>query len=407
MVCLLRKSIYGLRQAPRDWYTKLSSALLSFGFHMSHSDNSLFTLNKNDSFVAVLVYVDDMLITGSSTSLITAVKNFLHSQFQIKDLGPLKYFLGIEVARSSHGFYLNQRKYTLDLLKDTGFSATKPSVVPIEQNHQLLKNDSPLLSPADVTTYRKLVGRLIYLTITRPDLSYSVHVLSQFIASPRTDHLQAIYKVLRYLKQSPGQGIVISASGRLQLTAFSDSDWGGCPSTRHSLTGFCIMLGPSLISWRCKKQHAVSRSSAKAEYRAMADTCCEVTWLLALLKDLQLPQLLPIPFFCNSKSALYIADNPVFHERTKHIEIDCHLVREKLQQGIINTFHLSSEFQPADMFTKAVGAAQLAYFNSKLNVCNLFQPSNLRGDVTSSSKNKTAPIGSNNEIPAGAHSGPN
>lgn len=189
-----------------------------------------------------------------------------------------------------------------------------------------------MLSTSGINTYRRLVGRLIYLTITRPDLSYFVHVLSQFLSCPRTDHLQAVYKVLRYLKQSPGQGILIPSSGSLQLTAFSDSDWGGCPNTRHSLTGFCIMLGSSLISWRCKKQHTVSRSSAEAEYRAMADTCCEVTWLLALLKDLHLPQKLPVPFYCDSKSALYIADNPVFHERTKHIEIDCHLVREKLQQ---------------------------------------------------------------------------
>ncbi|XP_074375165.1 uncharacterized protein LOC141716901 [Apium graveolens] len=134
----LKETVY-MKQAPRDWYNKLSSALLAFGFHMSHSDNSLFTLNKDASFVAVLVYVDDMLITGSSTSLITDVKRFLHSQFQIKDLGPLKYFLGIEVSRSSHGFYLNQRKYTLDLLRDTGLSAAKPSLVHIEQNPSTTK----------------------------------------------------------------------------------------------------------------------------------------------------------------------------------------------------------------------------------------------------------------------------
>lgn len=194
-----------------------------------------------------------MLITGSSNNLITSVKQFLHSQFQIKDLGPLKHFLGIEVPRSSLGLYLNQRKYTLDLLKDICITVVKSYVVPIEQNHQLLNNNSTLLSAVGINTYRRLVGRLIYLTITRLDLSYSVHVLSQFLSCPRINHLQAVYKVLSYLKQSPGQGILIPSSGSLQLTAYSNPDWEVCPNTRHSLTGLSIMLGSSLISWRCKK----------------------------------------------------------------------------------------------------------------------------------------------------------
>ena len=154
--------------------------------------------------VVMLVYVDDILITGSSTDLIQEVKAFLHTQFKLKDLGPLKYFLGIEVARSTTGFYLNQRKYALDLLRDTGLTASKPLVVPIEQNHKLLDNHSSVLSIADASTYRQLVGRLIYMTITRPDLSYVVHVLSQFMNAPKLDHMQAMFKVLRYVKQSPG-----------------------------------------------------------------------------------------------------------------------------------------------------------------------------------------------------------
>lgn len=134
---------------------------------------------------------------------------YFHTQFTIKDLGPLKYIIGIEVARSSARFYLNQRKYVLDKLRDTGMSAVKPSVILIEHNHKLLDNHSSLLSSADASTYRQLVGRLIYMTITRPDLSYSVHVLSQFMNTPRFDHMRAVFRVLRYLKQSPGQGLCI------------------------------------------------------------------------------------------------------------------------------------------------------------------------------------------------------
>lgn len=381
-VCKLVKSLYGLKQAPRRWFVKISSALKQYQFVQSHSDNSLFTLKRNNDFVAMLIYVDDILITGSSESLITEVKLYLNSLFKLKDLGQLRYFLGIEVARSTSGFYLNQRKYALDLLRDTGLTGAKPSSIPIEQNHKLLDNQSELLSLSDASTYRQLVGRLIYLTITRPDLSYSVHVLSQFMNSPRVDHMQAIFKVLRYIKQAPGQGLLISATSPLNLRAYCDSDWGGDPLTRHSLTGYCIMLGQSLVSWKCKKQHTTSRSSAEAEYRAMADTCCEVIWLVAVLKDLLVFPKLPVPFYCDSQSAIYIASNPVYHERTKHIEIDCHLVREQLEKGLLIPTHISTSAQPVDMFTKALGSASLALFTSKLNVCNIFQSSNLREGVT-------------------------
>lgn len=175
-------------------------------------------------FVVVIVYVDDILVTGNSVALIFEVKQFLHSQFKIKDLGPMKYFLGLEIARSSTGIFLNQRKYALDILQDTGLNGVKPSAVPIEQNHNLTDNKSELLLSSDIAKYRRLVGRLLYLTITRPDLSYGVHVLSQFISSPRADHLTAAYKMVKYIKATPGQGLFYSSNSSLQLSAFCDSD---------------------------------------------------------------------------------------------------------------------------------------------------------------------------------------
>lgn len=219
-VCKLVKTIYGLKQAPRRWFVKFSNALKQYKFTQSHSDNSLFTLHTSTCFVAILVYVDDILVSGSSTELISTVKQYLQTQFKMMDLGPLKYFLSIEVARSTDGFYLNQRKYALDLLRDNGLTVAKPSVVPIEQNHSLLDNQSALLNLADTSTYRKLVGRLIYLTITRPDLSYAVHILSQFMNAPCLD----VFKVLRYIKQSPDKGLMISAAAPLTLSAYCDSD---------------------------------------------------------------------------------------------------------------------------------------------------------------------------------------
>lgn len=220
---------------------------------------------------------------------------------------------------------------------------------------------------------------MIYLTITRPEISYAVHILAQFIASPLEDHLQAAFRVVRYLKSAPGQGLFYSTNNSLQLKAYSDSDWGGCPLTRSSLTGYCVTLGSCLISWKCKKQVTVSRSSSEAEYRALADTCCEIMWLLSLFKSIGIPVTTPVSLFCDNKSALHLASNPVFHERTKHIEIDCHLVRQKIQQLVVKPHHISSKEQPTDLFTKALSSRQLQFLLSKLGAVNLFSPPNLRG----------------------------
>lgn len=202
------------------------------------------TFKYGSQFVVVIVYVDDILVTGNSSALIAKVKAFLHTQFKIKDLIPMKYFLGLEIARSSTGIFLNQRKYALDILNDTGLSSVKPSVIPIEKNYKLLDNQSPLLNSSDMATYMRLVGHLLYLTITRPDQSYGVHVLSQFISCPREVHLAAAYKMAKYIKGTVGQGLFSAHSLSLQ---YSDSD-GGCSGTRRSLTGHSIMLGSSLVS---------------------------------------------------------------------------------------------------------------------------------------------------------------
>uniref|UniRef100_A0A3Q7GIU7 Reverse transcriptase Ty1/copia-type domain-containing protein n=1 Tax=Solanum lycopersicum TaxID=4081 RepID=A0A3Q7GIU7_SOLLC len=187
---------------------------------------------------------------------------------------PLKYFLGIECARSSTGVVLCQRKYALEILQEAGLTGCKPASTPLPPGHGLAMSTSALIQ--DPSKYRRLVGRLIYLTITRPDMAYSVYLLSQFMHEPRVDHINAAMRVLRYLKGHPGQGILLRADSNLQLMAYCDSDWATCPLSRKSVSGYFVMLGCSPISWKIKKQTTVSRSSAEAEYRAMADTCYEI-----------------------------------------------------------------------------------------------------------------------------------
>jgi len=242
-VCKLLKSLYGLKQASRQWYSKFSLSLIAFGFTQFKADYSLFTKVDNSSFTALLVYVDDIIVTGNCSSSIESFKSFLHNQFKIKDLGCLRYFLDLEVAKSSKGIHLCQRKYALDILADSGTLASKPLKLPLEQNFKLNKTSRDPLS--DPSSYRRLFGRLLYLTNTRPDICYPIQVLSQYMDTHTNIHLATTYRVLRYIKSAPGQGILLSSSSQIQLKPFCDSDWASCPDTRRSVTGYCIFLGDS------------------------------------------------------------------------------------------------------------------------------------------------------------------
>ncbi|CAL9000577.1 unnamed protein product [Prunus brigantina] len=280
MVCKLHKAIYGLKQSPRAWYAKLRS---------------------------------------------------------------LKYFLGIEIASSSKGLFLNQRKYVLDLLQETGMLETKPVITPIDCKAKL-GLDGDLL--ADASSYQRLVGRLIYLTITRPDISHAVSLVSQFMHSPRSTHLQAVKRILRYLKGSIGRGILMRKNGNNQIIGYSDADWAGCKIDRKSTTGYCTFVGGNLVTWKSKKQSG-------------------------LLNDLGFKDPHPMTLFCDNQAAIHIASNPVFHERTKHIEVDCHFVREKIQSNIIRTSYIRSNEQLADIFTKGLPLAQFENLLFKLVSINI------------------------------------
>ncbi|CAM8971900.1 unnamed protein product [Rhodiola kirilowii] len=285
MVYKLNKSLYGLKQAPRQWFSKFADSLFNYGFIQSPNDHYIFTLNRDNEFIILLVYVDDIVMTGTSVPLISAIKAFIHAEFRIKDLGLLKYFLGIEVARSSSGIFINQRKYALNLLTETGLLGYKPNTTPMDIKQKLALSTAPKLE--DPTNYRQLVGKLIYLNVTRPDIAFSVHILSQFLATPTEDHLQAAKRVLRYIKLAPAQGLFYPARASLALEGFCDADRASCPVSHRSTTGNGIKLGPSLISWHTRKQAVVSRSSAESEYHAVAQTCCELVWIVAVLKDLR------------------------------------------------------------------------------------------------------------------------
>ncbi|GKD19586.1 retrovirus-related pol polyprotein from transposon TNT 1-94, partial [Tanacetum coccineum] len=295
-VCKLNRSLYGLKQASRQWNQELTRFLVEKGYEQSKQDYSLFVKVKGDSFTAALVYVDDVLITGNTPTEIDTLKKSLDDKFTIKDLGLAKYFLGIEICHTSTGTHLNQRKYILDLLTDAGLTATKPNPSPLPTNLKLSLDKG-------VPAYRRLVGRLLYLIMTRPDISYVVQHLSQFVSSPKDVHLQAAIHLLKYLKGTASKGLFYPIQPHLQVTGFNDKE---------------------------------------ITYRSMATTTCELLWLSFLLKDLHIPVKLPITLFCDNKSAQQIAANPCFHERTKHMDIDTHFTREKVQDGFLQTAFIPS-----------------------------------------------------------------
>ncbi|XP_058759023.1 uncharacterized mitochondrial protein AtMg00810-like [Vicia villosa] len=279
----LKRSLYGLRQAPRAWFEKFRSTLLGFSFTQNQYDSSLFIHHTSGGIVLLLIYVDDMIITDSDLASTQLLKQQLQASFHMKDLGYLHYFLGLEVHSNSKGIFLNQHKYTEDLVSLAGLQSVVPVDTPLEVNVKYHRYEGDLLP--DPLLYLQLVGSLNYLTITRMDISFAVQQVSQFMHTPRHLHLAVVRRIILYLKGTSHRGLFFPANTSLTLLSYSDADWAGCADTQRSVSSWCIFLGPALISWKSKKQARVSKSSTESEYRAMSTACSEITWLRGLMAE--------------------------------------------------------------------------------------------------------------------------
>ncbi|RVW42410.1 Retrovirus-related Pol polyprotein from transposon RE1 [Vitis vinifera] len=352
-VCRLRKSLYGLKQSPRAWFERFTKVVKRYGFVQCQSDHTLFVKHFPEGKLAIIiVYVDDIILTGDHEEKIDLLKKLLTKEFEIKDLGNLKYFLGMEIARSKKGIAVSQRKYVLDLLNETGMLGCKPAETPMDTTVKLEESDGS--APIDKGRYQRLVGKLIYLSHTRPDIGFSVSVVSQFMNNPTEKHMTAVIRILRYLKMTPGKGLFFQRTTKKEIEIFSDADWAGSVTDRRSTSGYCSFVWGNLVTWRSKKQSVVARSSAEAEFRAMAQGICEGIWLNRLLEELRVPLKHPMVLYCDNQAAISIAKNPVHHDRTKHVEIDRHFIKEKIEEGVFKVSYTPTNCQTADILTKAL-----------------------------------------------------
>ncbi|RVW60135.1 Retrovirus-related Pol polyprotein from transposon TNT 1-94 [Vitis vinifera] len=301
-----------------------SKEIQAFGMNKSEKDHSVFYKKSAVGIILLVVYVDDIVITGNDHAGISDLKTFMHSKFHTKDLGELKYFLGIEVSRSKKGMFLSQRKYVLDLLKETDNIEAKPCTTPMVPNVQLMPDDGD------------------------PFYNLKVSVVSQFTSAPTIKHWAALEQILCYLKKAFGLGILYSSQGHTCIECFSDADWAGSKFDR--------------------------RSTTESEYRAMAQATCEIILIHQLLCEVGMKCTMPAKLWCDNQAALHIAANPVYHERTKHIEVDCHFIREKIEENLVSTGYVKTGEQLGDIFTKALNGTRVEYFCNKLGMINIYAP---------------------------------
>ena len=274
-VCRLNCSIYGLRQAPRAWNQRFVEFITKQGFKQSKSDASLFIYMKNNERAYLLLYVDDIILTASSSSLRQAVTDALKSEFPITDEGQINSFLGISALFNDKGLFLNQTRYAEEIIERTNMKDCKPCATPVDLKSKLSDKEGKPVSNS--TDYRSLAGALQYLTFTRPDIDYAVQQICLFMHDPREPHLQALKRIIRYVQGTKQKGLQLLKSQGMKLTVYSDADWAGCPSTRRSTSGFCVYMGDNLVSWSAKRQPTVSRSSAEAEYKSADWAGCPST----------------------------------------------------------------------------------------------------------------------------------
>ncbi|KAK8936156.1 hypothetical protein KSP39_PZI014125 [Platanthera zijinensis] len=364
----LRKALYGLKQAPRAWYETLSTFLIENKFSRGKIDKTLFLRESKGKIILVQIYVDDIIFGSTKNNLCKKFAKLMQGKFEMSSMGELKFFLGLQVRQTDDGLSISQSKFTKELIKKYGMESSSTMRTPMGTSMPICKDEAG--KPVDESLYRGIVGSLLYLTASRPDIMYATCVCARYQACPKESHYTAVKRILRYLKGTPNLGLWYPRNRDFQLTGYSDADFAGCREDRKSTTGTCQFLGGRLISWSSKKQTSVAISTAESEYVAAGSCCAQLLWMQHQLKDYGI-QVSRTPLLCDSKSAISIANNPVSHSRTKHIEIKYHFLREHVEKGDISLEFVKTDYQIADVFTKPLDETKFNKFKIELGMLTI------------------------------------
>jgi len=364
-VLKLVKSLYGLKQSPRQWYQCLREFLISLGWKVSEYDQAVFFNNG----IIIEVYVDDLKITGKDLNRIGHLKETLSKRFKMTDLGECRSYLGMTVARSQEGIYLHHARYIEEILNRFGLRDTRKYATPMEPSSRLETEKNATAEPAFRKIYQEMVGCLNYVASSlRFDIALPTGILSRFLNNPNESHMNAAVRIFGYLHGTNMLGLLFSSNAMGGLEAYVDSDWGGCPETLRSTTGWIVLLGGSVISWSSKRQSVVALSTCEAEYMAAAEAVKEIIWIRWLLEELGFPQTGPTTLHMDNEAAIKLTKNPEYHARSKHIALRFHHLREKVLDGTIAPRYVPTKQNIADMLTKPLARPQMVIFRDKVSV---------------------------------------
>ncbi|KAK0591893.1 hypothetical protein LWI29_009888 [Acer saccharum] len=362
----LKKALYGLKQAPRAWYERLTQFLVDNNYTRGSVDKTLFIKRDKAELFIAQIYVDDIVFCSTNNTKVQQFVDVMSHEFEMSLVSELSYFLGLQIRQMNDGIFITQAKYAKNLVKKFGLEKAKRCDTPMSTTLKLSKDASG--KSVEQTLYRGMIGSLLYLTASRPDISFSVGVCARYQADPKESHLSSVKRIIRYVNGTSNYGIWYSFDTNASLVGFSDADWAGNCDDRKSTSGGCFFLGNNLVSWFCKKQNSISLSTAEAEYIAAGSGCTQLLWMKQMLVDYGFNQG-TLTLFCDNMSAINIFKNPVQHSRTKHIDIRHHFIRELVENKCIVLEHVGTNDQLADLFTKPLDATRFKTLSRSIGIC--------------------------------------
>ncbi|GKA96363.1 retrovirus-related pol polyprotein from transposon TNT 1-94 [Tanacetum coccineum] len=361
----LKKALYGLKQAPKAWYDRLKAFLIKHEYKMGMVDNTLFTKKKSSNLIIVQIYVDDIIFGSTCQDMCDEFAKIMHDEFEMSMMGELNFFLGLQIKQMEDGIFFNQSKYIKEILKKFGLEESKPMKTPMSSDTKLTKDEE--CESVDSTKYRGMIGSLLYLTASRPDIMFNVCLCARFQEAPKTSHLEAVKRIFRYIKGTTHLGLWYHKRTGIETVVYTDSDHAGDYVDRKSTSGICMFVGCCLTSWFSKKQTALAISTTEAEYVSAEKACQQALWMKQALIDYDV-RLDDVPIMCDNKGAIDLSKNPMQHSRTKHIKIRHHFLRDNVQKGHISIEKVSSVDNIADILTKPLKRESFNYLRLGLGM---------------------------------------